>query len=53
MAPSPIMPEPEPATIIGRDLAGRFGGRWQIGQEHPGVWSAERRSAAPTAATSA
>jgi hypothetical protein len=44
MAPDPIRPEPEPATVTGRDLAERFGDRWQIAQEHRGVWSAERRS---------
>ncbi len=45
MAPSPFTPAPEPAAITGRDLAERFGDRWLIEQEHPGVWSAGRRSA--------
>ena len=33
-----------PASVIpGGDLQDRFGARWKIEQEHPGVWAAERR----------
>lgn len=41
---TPPAPEVAPTAVTGRELAQRFGDRWQIGQERPGVWSAERRS---------
>ncbi|GEM_PF-1012214 len=45
MAPNPITPAPEPATITGRDLHERFGDRWDIRRELAiGILTAERRS---------
>jgi hypothetical protein len=41
----PSHPAPEPASAIGgTELRERYGDRWRIACEAPGVWSAERRS---------